>query len=100
MDVARVTRTAERFKDHVPLVETGVHEGHRIGRNVALAGERLECPQHITSLVRPSGLCKQIALERERLAVAPARESLRVRQRVQREIDLARSLVRLAELQD
>lgn len=74
-----------------------MHERHRKRRYVALAGVGFQLLQHFARFVGPSGLRKNVAPERDRLAVT-AREPRRIRERFQREIGFTRTLVRLSEL--
>ena len=74
-----------------------MHERHRIRRHVPLAGVGFQPSQHFSRFVRPPAFRKNVAPERDRLAVA-AGEPRRVRERFQRQIGFTRTLVRLCEL--
>ena len=97
MDVTRGVGFVEPLEHRLSLTEAGVHERHRIRRHVPLAGVGFQPSQHFSRFVGPPGLRKNVAPERDRLAVA-AREPRRVPERFQREIGLTRLLVRLSEL--
>ena len=98
MDIARDIRAVELVKDRVPFAETGVHERHRIGRDI-LAGKRLQRPQHITSLLRSPRLREDVPLDESALLFRPPENCSAFVNTFQGESVLPVSLVRLRQLQ-
>ena len=63
MDVARVVRFVEPFEHGVALVEPCVHQCHRIGRYVSIAGNAFQRLEHFAGFGGASHLREQIAHE-------------------------------------
>jgi len=70
MDVACFIGALKALQGRIPLAEPRMHERRRIGRNIPLARNGLQCIQHLPGLVRAPQLREQVPLERYHLAVA------------------------------